>query len=153
MPDASVNVHVAATAEKVFGLVTDLDRMGEWSPETTRLDLKGGATAAALGVAWTGHNAANGKTWKTDAKVTQLDAGRAFAFDVHVGPIKVARWGYEIAADADGAGCTLTETWTDQRGGLVKRLGAFMTKVVDRKAHNEAGMRETIGRIKAAAEA
>lgn len=46
-----------------------------------------------------------------------------------------------------------TETWEDKRGAILSFLGPLATGVKDRAAHNEAGMRTTLERLKAAAEA
>ena len=58
-----------------------------------------------------------------------------------------------IGIAATAAGCTVTETWTDDRGALVTLIGRFVTGVADREAHNRAGMERTLAALKAAAEA
>jgi hypothetical protein len=63
----------------------------------------------------------------------------------------VATWRYEIADTATG--CEITETWIDERNGLVKALGKPVSGVADRSAHNRAGMEATLAALKAAAEA
>lgn len=149
-PDLTVTRDVAAPAEAVWALVSDLTRMPDWSPENDEVVWLGGATEAAIGAKFRGSNHNGGKSWKSTGEITQLEPGRRFAFLTTVGPIKVAEWGYEVAAAAGG--CRITETWTDRRGGLMKVLSKFATGVDDRESHNREGMEQTLRRIAAAAE-
>ncbi len=63
---------------------------------------------------------------------------------------KVAQWIYEIESTA--AGCRVTESWTDQRQGLLKVLSKGATGVADRASHNREAMGKTLERLAAAAE-
>jgi len=150
MSEVSATIHIDAPADRVFALVTDLSRIGDLSPETTHVVFKGGATTPATGVRWTGHNASGDSKWKTDAKVATFDAPRTFAFDVHVGPVKVSRWTYDVTPDLKNT-CTLTEAWVDRRNVLVRKIGDKRLGG-SRREHNEAGIKETLARIKAVAE-
>jgi hypothetical protein len=141
---------IAAAPEAVWTLISDVTRMGEWSPEATGAEWKGGATGPALGARFAGTNANGTKSWTTTCEVTTCDPGRAFGFRVKAGGLKVAQWDYRIEPTATG--CTMTETWTDERGALVTWLGKLVTGVADREAHNRAGMEQTLAALKAAAE-
>jgi hypothetical protein len=91
------------------------------------------------------------KTWKTVATIVDADPGRVFAFRINAaGGLKVAEWRY--AFESTATGCRVTETWTDQRGAVVKTLGKAVTGVGDRATHNRAGMEQTLERLAAAAE-
>ena len=86
--------------------------------------------------------------WETTScTVVACQPPSLFGFDVTVGPIKVANWSYSIAPHAGGS--TVTETWTDQRGWLAKKLGGPASGVSDRIAHNRAGMEETLRKLAA----
>ena len=146
----SVTQHIKASPETVYRLVSDLPRMGEWSPENTGGKWLGGATEAAPGARFRGTNKERFRRWSTTVTVAEATPGKAFVFDVSVGPMKVARWGYHIAA-SDG-GCDVTETWEDQRAGWMKAVAGPLTGVSDRATHNAEGMRVTLQRVKAAAE-
>jgi hypothetical protein len=148
----SVTEHIDASADAVYALVSDLPRMGEWSPENTGGSWAGGATGAAVGARFKGTNKNESKRWATTCKVVEATPGSSFVFDVGVGPLKIARWGYRIVPAASG-GVDVTETWTDQRSSLMKPLGKVASGVADRKTHNEASMRTTLANLKAAAEA
>jgi hypothetical protein len=152
--DAEVSVHVDAPADAVYRLVSDLTRMGEFSPECTRVVWRRGATGPAVGAKFRGYNKKGVIRWFTDGKVVAAEPGRAFAFDVTSFGLGVARWGYRIEPDADGSGCTITETWDDHRTTPgFKTVTGLVLGVRDRGAHNTAGMEATLQQIKAAAEA
>lgn len=121
---------IKATPEAVWALVTDLPRMGEWSPENNGGTWLKGATAAAVGAKFKGKNSNGKRSWSTVATVTELDAPRSFAFNVKAGGLKIATWRYDLAP-ADG-GVAVTETWNDPRSWIAMRLGGLVSNVQDR---------------------
>jgi uncharacterized protein YndB with AHSA1/START domain len=147
----SVSREINAPAAQVWAMVSDVTRMGEWSPETEGATWLGGATSAAPGVKFRGTNRNGKKKWDTVAKIVAAEPGRALAFEIAAGPLKVAEWRY--AFESTATGCRVTETWTDQRGVVVKTLGKMLTGVGDRAEHNRTGMEQTLERLKSAAEA
>jgi uncharacterized protein YndB with AHSA1/START domain len=153
MPDAaSVSVHVDAPPETVYALVSDLPRMGEWSPECQRCEWVGGASGTAVGARFKGHNRIGWRRWSTKGEVVVAEPGRELAWDVRsVFNLPVARWRYVMQPKAEG-GTEVTESCEDQRGWLITVLGTLVSGVRDRSAHNTDGMRATLQRIKAEAE-
>ena len=151
MPTVSVSQAIAAPPDKVWALLSDLSRMGEWSPENTGGEWASGATGPALGARFKGTNVNGKRRWNTKVEVTTCEPGKAFAFDVSAMGLSIARWSYEI--EPAESGCTVTESWTDTRGGLAKALGGPVSGVADRASHNRAGMEATLTGLAAAAEA
>jgi hypothetical protein len=147
----SVTIHVDAPPETVYGLVSDLPRMGEWSPENTGGRWLGDATGPAVGARFRGTNRNHGRRWSTTVTVVDATPGAAFAFDVTYGPLPVARWSYEITAG--DAGCDVTERWDDRRRGVMNVLGRIGSGVRDRRTFTETSIRTTLENLKAAAEA
>lgn len=133
---------IAATPEQVYALVSDLPRMGEWSPENTGGKWIKGATGPAVGAKFQGTNALGKKKWKTISKVTTATPGKEFAFDVTAAGMKVAGWGFSIAA-AEG-GSTVTHHWDDHRNALIAKLTGLALGVKDRASHNRANMEKTL---------
>ena len=152
-PDVTVTVHVDAPAEDVYRLVADLTRMGEWSPECTRVVWRGGAGSAAVGARFRGWNRHGPMRWFTDGVIVEAEPGRALVFEVSLCGMKVARWGYRFEPDPDGRGCTVTEEWTDRRSRPYAAVTGVAVAVRDRPTHNRAGMERTLAALKAAAEA
>ena len=143
---------VAATADSVYYLVADLPRMGEWSPECERVAWRGGATHAAKGAQFLGYNRAGAVHWMTQGEVVTAERGRHLAFEIHLGPLKIARWEYFIVPDdADPSSCTVVEEWTDRRAGWY--AGPVDKAFGPRARTNRRGMEKTLANLKLAAEA
>jgi uncharacterized protein YndB with AHSA1/START domain len=134
----SVSREMAAPPERVWVLVSDLPRMGEWSPENTGGTWSKGATGPVNGARFRGANARGKRSWTTDVTVDTCEPGRAFSFEVTAGGFKVARWSYEIESTPSGS--RVTESWTDRRGALSRTVG----KMVSGIAHNAQETRSTI---------
>lgn len=149
---AEASIRVNAPAERVYGLVSDLPRMGEWSPECVKCVWKGGADHAEPGARFKGYNRRGWRRWSTNGEVVAAAPGRELSFDISALGLPAARWTYVIEPAGEGA-CRVTERWEDQRGRLITWLGTIGTGVSDRATHNEAGMQATLARIKAEAEA
>ena len=147
----SVERAVAAPPERVWDLISDVSRMGEWSPETTTCEWIKGASGPAVGARFRGTNRVGSRRWSTTCVVTEAVPARSFAFRSVVGPVPIADWSYRIDATADG--CRVTESWTDRRNWLGKKLGKPVSGVADRAEHNRRTMATTLDHLAAAAEA
>lgn len=143
------SIDVTAPAEAVWKLVSDLPEMGRFSPENT-----GGrwvkGDGPAIGSVFRGTNAQGKRRWSTRATVTRCEPGERFAFRVGSLGLPVADWSYVLTATPSG--CTVTETWEDRRGAVVRGAGSIMTGVQDRKVYAAKSMEETLSAVKAAAE-
>jgi len=141
---------IAATPEAAWELITDITRMGDWSPETTSAEWAAGSDGPAVGARFKGTNQMGSKKWRSDCVVTACEPGKRFAFDVKAGPFKVAGWAYQFTA-AD-TGCLVTESWEDHRGALMIRLSPVITGTKDRAKRNQETMTMTLQRLAAALE-
>jgi hypothetical protein len=151
-PTASASVHVDAPPDVVYKLISDLPRMGEWSPECVRCDWTGGATGAAVGARFKGRNRRGARRWSTKGEVVVAEPGHELAWDVtSVFGLPVARWTYRITASPDG-GSDVVESTEDRRGRVMHVLGYLATGVRDRATHNTSGMESTLRRLKEEAE-
>lgn len=147
----SSTTRIAASPETVFKLVTDLPRMGEWSPEATGGEWVGG-DGPAVGVKFKGKNAHGDKKWSAVSKVTDVTPARRFAFANVIGPITISEWCYEINPVDGGAACELTESWKLNQKTLIGLVGKFLTGVEDREVHTRSMIETTLAGIKATAE-
>ena len=147
----SVTRSMAASPDAVYALVSDVTRIGEWSPETTSCRWLGGASGAAVGARFAGSNRHGWRRWTTVCTVTAADPGRRFAFDVAFGPVPVATWAYAIAPDG-GTACTVTESWLDRRPAWMRMASKPVMGVRDRATHNRAGMAHTLEALSRTAE-
>lgn len=138
-----------ASPDAVYDLVADLSRMGEWSPECERVSWRGGATGAVKGARFIGWNRAGAVRWFTYGEVVAAERGRNLAFEVTLGPVKVARWEYFLVPDCEGRGCTVIEEWTDRRGQL---SGVLDRALGTRRKLNAVSISRTLDALKRAAE-
>ncbi len=144
----AVTRDIAAPAEKVWALVADLPRMGEWSPENAGGKWVKGATGPALGSVFKGTNKNGVRRWSTTVTVVACEPNKVFEFAVTSGPLAVACWRYEF--EETDAGCRVTESWVDQR----KRWFATVARVMGdhSAAHAEKEMAATLANLAAAVE-
>ncbi|MEO6652031.1 MAG: SRPBCC family protein [Ilumatobacteraceae bacterium] len=149
-PDVQVTRAIAAPPNSVFAALTDITRMGEWSPETVRAEWNDGVTEAAVGAAFTGFNRHGDKEWTTEATITEYVPDERFFFDCSVRDFVFAKWGYSIEA-ADG-GSIVTEHAQDLRPESALERSAQISGVTDRLTHNRLGMEATLERLAAALE-
>jgi len=149
-PDVQVTRTIAATPSAVYAALTDITRMGEWSPETVAAEWNDGVTEAAVGATFTGHNRNGDKEWTTEATIVELVPDERFFFDCSARGFVFSKWGYTIEP-ADG-GCVVTEYAQDLRPESALERSAQISGVTDRLAHNRAGMEDTLRRLAAALE-
>lgn len=151
-PPGSLRVQrsMSATAEQAWGLIADITRMGDWSPETIAAAWRGGANEPALGTRFKGTNQNGSKRWRSTCTVTACEPGRRFAFHVSIGPFNVADWEYDF--EPTEGGCVVTELWEDRRGALVRWLSPAITGTKDRARRNQETMTVTLDRLAAAAQ-
>jgi hypothetical protein len=76
----AARIEIDAPPLTVYQLVSDITRMGDWSPECYRRGWLDGATGATLGARFRRHNRLGGYRWQRTAVVTAADPGREFAF-------------------------------------------------------------------------
>lgn len=146
-----VSVHMDATPATVWDLVSDVTRIGEFSPETFEARWTRGATGPEVGATFKGHVRRNGvgPVYWTPCTVTRCEPGRVFEFAV--GPSAeqaINTWGYLLEPEGEGTLVTeyfrLTPAWWLRAYWLV--LGRLRGRT------NERGMRTTLERMKAVVE-
>ena len=138
--EGQVTIHINAPAPDVFALVSDVTRMGEWSPETTGCEWVDGATGPALGAKFRGTNKLWFYKWSTTPTVTSFEPSRLFAFDAG-GTV----WTYSFT-ESNG-GVSVTESFR-----VISRLDVVYT-VAQRRNSLIKGMQKTLANLKQAAEA
>jgi hypothetical protein len=145
---------MAATPERIWDLVSDVTKIGRYSPETFEAEWLDGATGPAVGARFRGHVKRNGKgpTYWSSCTVTECEPGRVFAFGVGTKGRVLNTWRYELAPAGDGTGGTdVTESFE-----LSPTLGLRLYWAAlgwARGRTNRNGMRTTLERIRAEVEA
>ena len=150
---ASVTLHIDAPPDKVWGLVTDITKMGEYSPEVVEAEWIGRATGPAVGARYRGHVRRN-ESWPflywTVCEITECEVGKVFEFVVVLRERPVNRWRYEFRSASDG-GTDVTESF-DLGDNLFTKIWRPLGGVL-RERRNERDMLRTLEKVKAVAEA
>ena len=148
-----VSTHIDAPPDRVWRLVSDVTRMGEWSPVCYKCEWIEGSTQPAVGARFKGYNRQGLARWWTVCEVVESEPGRVFEFRTVDGLLSVGfrnremtRWRYEL--EPDGIGTKVTESFELVQFPWLLRPAAFFLRRQDR----ESGMRQTLERLKAAAE-
>lgn len=153
MPTAKrgkAEIEIAAPPERVFALVTDVTRMGDWSPECYRCAWLDGAAGPYVGARFRGYNRLGRYQWATTAVITAVEESRSFAFTIvhdKTGRDETA-WRYQI--EPSPSGTVLTESFEFLWCPVASRIAELP---IPRGSQVNRGIRQTLRNIKAAAEA
>lgn len=147
----SVTVQMAASPERIWALVSDVTNVGRFSPETFEAQWLDGATGPAVGVRFRGHVRRNGRgpVYWTTCTIVACDPGRSFGFTVMAGRSTVNTWRYRLEPSGDGT--DVTESFELSDAWPVRLYWALFGWARGRT--NREGMRTTLERIRAVAEA
>jgi uncharacterized protein YndB with AHSA1/START domain len=142
---------MAAPPDRVWALVSDVTRIGEFSPETFEAQWTRGCTGPDVGATFKGHVRRNGvgPTYWAPCQVTRCVPNELFEFVVGTGAVAVNNWGYRLQAQ-DG-GTLVTEYFRLESSFYLRAYWAVMGRLRGRT--NNKGMRATLERMKAAVEA
>lgn len=147
----SGSVNISRSPEDLYNMVSDVARIGEWSPVCKACWWDEGA-GPEIGAWFTGRNELPERTWETRSRVVVADRGREFAFVVEG---NLARWGYTFTP-IDG-GTRVTESWEFLPGGIARfeeRYGAdAQAQIAKRAKAAQEGIPATLAAIKRTAEA
>jgi uncharacterized protein YndB with AHSA1/START domain len=144
-----VFLKIDAPPRKVWELITDVSRYGEWSPENTGGRWLAGVGGGRVGASFRGRNRHGPFRWATTCTVVEWDRPRRFTFEVALSRM---RWGYRLVPEGDG---TVLHEWREHIGSPSAPVRALLSLGLlgrDREALMVEGMRDTLRRIKAAAE-
>lgn len=144
-----VSMQMDAPPAAVWDLVSDVTRIGEFSPETFEAEWTRGATGPAEGATFRGHVKRNGvgPVYWTPCKVTACVPEERFEFAVMLnGPAN--NWGYRLTP-RDG-GTLVTEYFRLAPALPMRVYWTLLGRLRGRT--NERGMRTTLERMKAVVE-
>jgi uncharacterized protein YndB with AHSA1/START domain len=142
----TVEEWIDAPPERVWPLVADVGRYGEWSPEN-----RGGRWQGppGVGAVFKGTNRHGVMRWTTRCTVLEYEQPSRFSFEVADSRM---RWGYRLEPERGG---TRVVEWREHVGQVPLFLRLFLaTGVLGRQRERLLvdGMRRTLAAMKAAAE-
>ncbi len=134
----------------LYALVSDVTKMGQWSPICKDCWWDDGV-GAQVGAWFTGRNETAERTWETRSQVVAADPGRKFAWEVNNGWVY---WGYTFEPDGDGT--RLTEWWEFLPAGIEGFHQVFgeaaEQEIAKRSEAARTGIPATLAAIKKTAE-
>ncbi|MHB2024762.1 MAG: SRPBCC family protein [Mycobacteriales bacterium] len=146
----SESIIVASPPEKIYDMVSDVTRMGEWSPVCKMCWWEDG-DGPRPGAWFVGRNELPERVWETRSRVLVADPGREFTFVVNG---SWARWSYTLSPV--DAGTRVTESWEflpDGIAGFHERFGKDAeVQIGQRRQAAQTGIPITLAAIKRAAE-
>jgi uncharacterized protein YndB with AHSA1/START domain len=145
-----VSLHMDASPEKVWALVSDVTRIGEFSPETFEAEWTRGSAGPEVGANFRGHVRRNGvgPTYWSPCRVTACVPNEVFEFAVGVDEVTLNNWGYRL--EPDGAGTRVTEYFRIEPNLPMRVYWTLLGPL--RSRTNRNGMRTTLERMKAVVE-
>jgi Polyketide cyclase / dehydrase and lipid transport len=144
------SIVIARPADALYDMISDVTRMGEWSPICTACwwDEDAGPREGAW---FTGRNELPERTWETRSQVVAAERGREFAFVVGGAWV---RWGYWFTPVSGGT--ELTESWEFLPAGVARfheRYGdGAQAEITARTEAAHLGIPLTLAAIKKSAE-
>lgn len=147
----SVTVHMAARPEAIWELVSDVTKIGLYSPETFEAEWLDGAAGPAAGARFRGHVKRNGRGptyWTTCTVITSVP-GREFSFGVGPPGKAINTWRFRLEPAGDGT--DVTESFELTPRLPIRTYWALFGRARGRT--NRDGMQATLERIKAEVEA
>ncbi len=152
----ATSLRIQARADRIWPLISDPTRMGEFSPENTSARWRDGATGPAVGARFRGFNRRGLIVWFTECVVRRCDPEREFAFDVSFPPLipLVATWTWRLEPDLDDTERTrVTVSWQLPHAvGRARRLFYRTFGVTNRENDLAAGTAATLRSLAAAVE-
>jgi Polyketide cyclase / dehydrase and lipid transport len=143
-----VSIEINASPEAIYDLISDLPRMGEWSPENIGGEWQDGGNGK-VGDRYIGHNRAGDRSWSVPVLITTADRGRCFEFVTRPDEGPYVRWTYRL--EPSEAGTRVTEVWDVEQ--LPPALQDRTQEQLDERSQaTEAGMATTLAALKATAE-
>lgn len=143
------SIDITASPEAVWTVISDLKRMGEWSPQCVKMIIRG---PVELGTKTININRRGPLVWPTTSKVVRFAPNQEIGFRVAENHTV---WSYTITPTDTGV--TLTERREAPGGTTTKVSSVLVDKLMGGTESFEEelklGMAETLGKIKKAAEA
>ena len=145
-----VSLDIAAPPSAVWDLVSDVTRIGEFSPETFEAEWIRGASGPTVGAQFKGHVKRNGvgPTYWTLCTVTRCEPDRVFEFSVGTDVVTTNNWGYRLEPTGDGT--RVTEYFRIQPNLPMRLYWLVLGRLRGRT--NEQGMLTTLERMRAVLE-
>ncbi len=150
LTEDQVELVIEADAELLYEMVSDLPRIGEWSPECERVEWEGDVTVPVEGTTFNGHNAVGpGRRirYSRHGRVLVAERGKEFTFITDEGGRESTLWRYRFEPTATGT--RVTEGYEVR---WIPTWARILDVPLNRHKELVENMRTTLGRLKVAAD-
>jgi hypothetical protein len=136
----------------LYDAVSDVRRMGDWSPECRCCEWLGEWTQPVVGALFKGKNQHGLFRWSTKCTVVVADPGREFAFVTsHLGQ-DATRWSYRFEVSSHHTTVWETFEMLHDMPWHLRFADRHLMRLKDRKVDLEANMQKTLQELKASME-
>jgi hypothetical protein len=148
----SMTMHVRAAPDRIYNLVSDVTRMGEWSPECYRCEWVDGAGGPVVGARFKARNRRKFARWSNKPTVVAATPGEEFAFSRRSPGAGEVIWRFRMSPA--GGGTALTESYevVSRANPLMIWLMLRLLGIRDREADLREAMTRTLDGIRVAGE-
>jgi hypothetical protein len=150
LTEDQVDTVIPADAGTLYDMVSDLPRVGEWSPECESVDWVDPTSAPVAGTRFVGHNAVGpGRRirYSRRGRVLTADRGREFAFVTEEGGREGTTWCYRFEPHPDG-----TRVVESYRVEWIPWWARVIDVPLNRHKELVRNMRTTLANLRTAAE-
>lgn len=155
-PTVEAEIYIATPAARVWDLVTNLELMGQWSPEYQGGVWLDGATGPLVGARFKGRNKRREREWESVSTVIAAESGQAFAWAVGNPAHPAATWRFKLTPEGAGTRVRQHVQLGPGPSGLTARIAELPDREEDiiaaRSAEHQRNMQITLEGLKAAAE-
>ena len=155
-PTVEADIFIAAPADRVWELVTDLNAVGQWSPEYQGGEWIDGATGPAVGACFTGRNKREEREWESTSTVIEANPGQSFAWAVGNPDHAAATWRFDLTPEGEGTRVRQHVEIGPGPSGLTAVIEKIPDReediVANRVAEHRRNMQATLDGLKASAE-
>ena len=151
LTEDQVGLEIEADAGLLYEMVSDLPRIGDWSPECESVDWEGEVQVPVVGTTFVGHNAVGpGRRirYSRHGEVLAAEPGKEFTFITDEGGRPSTLWRYRFEPTANGT--RVTEGYEVR---WIPTWARILDVPTNRHKQLLSGMRTTLEGLKVAAEA
>lgn len=155
-PTVTVDILIDAPPSRVWELVTDLNLMGQWSPEYQGGEWIEGASGPSVGARFKGRNKRGEREWESVSTVVEAETDKSFSWAVGDPANPGATWRLDLAPEGAGTRVRQQVIMGPGPSGLTARIAELPDREEDiiaaRSAEQRRNMEATLTGLKTSAE-
>jgi Polyketide cyclase / dehydrase and lipid transport len=146
------STEVQASPTDLYYAVSDVRRMGEWSPECRSCEWIDGAVGPTVGAKFKGRNRRGPLQWSTQPRVVVADPGHEFAFVTGHRGRDLTKWTYRFDPVIGGTKVEESFEMLNDMPWYFRLADRYLVGIKDRRSDLVSNMARTLQQLKAAIE-